>query len=185
MDESYLVVNLNARLQPMHRGEFFEDPLEKMLDATSLGSLAGGGTLVSAQGEVERCDIEIVCPWVSEAVIAQIVTELERLGAPKGSRLVVEAEDRSVPCGRDEGLALYLNGTDLPDAVYAECDSNFVYSELDRLLTGQGRVLSYWQGPTETAFYLYGASFRAMREAIAAFIAEYPLCQRSRIEQIA
>lgn len=33
--------------------------------------------------------------------------------------------------------------------------------------------------------YCYGRSFEAMRAAIAPLLAGYPLCQKSRIEQIA
>ncbi|TAA22848.1 hypothetical protein EA658_04570 [Pseudoxanthomonas winnipegensis] len=60
-----------------------------------------------------------------------------------------------------------------------------MYAELDRLIAPCGRVLSYWQGPTEMAFYLDGASFAAMRTAIDGFISTYPLFQKARIEQIA
>jgi hypothetical protein len=52
-------------------------------------------------------------------------------------------------------------------------------------LFGKKRVLSFWQGPRETALYLYGASFNEMQSRIAAFIGSYPLWQRCRIEQIA
>ena len=87
--------------------------------------------------------------------------------------------------GKAEGLAVYLNGTDLPAETYKSCDSNFVYSEFDRRLAGEGRVLSHWQGPTETALYMYGGSFAAMKQRIEPFIASYPLCERCRIAQVA
>ena len=74
---------------------------------------------------------------------------------------------------------------ELPEATYQSCDSNFVYGELDRLLEGEGRVLSYWQGPTETAFYMYGNSFEEMKRSIAGFLASYPLCERCRVLQVA
>lgn len=110
---------------------------------------------------------------------------LNDLGAPRGSRLLVEATGRQIPFGMTEGLAVYLNGTDLPDEVYRDCDSNYVHSELNRLLDREGRVLSWWEGPTETAFYLYGSSFLSMRSRLDGFLWTYPLCQRCRIEQIA
>jgi hypothetical protein len=34
-----VIVQLNARLQPTHRGEFFEDPLDAKLRAEALGGL--------------------------------------------------------------------------------------------------------------------------------------------------
>ncbi|MBN3492959.1 hypothetical protein [Vibrio neptunius] len=84
-----------------------------------------------------------------------------------------------------EGLAIYLNGTDLDPEVYANSDSNYVYSELDRLTYDYGKVYSYWQGPKETAFYLYGTSFAQMKLQISELVTSYPLCQKCRIEQIA
>jgi hypothetical protein len=45
--------------------------------------------------------------------------------------------------------------------------------------------MSFWQGERETALYLYGRSFAEMSDAIAPFMATYPLCQKARIEQVA
>jgi hypothetical protein len=182
---SYLVAQLNARLQPIHRGKLFEDPLNEALDRAALGQVTGGGTQQAATGEIEYCDIEIeITGQVPEAVKC-VINTLENLGAPKGSKLHVEIESRQVAFGSQEGLAVYLNGTDLPDHVYRECDSNFVYREFGRLLEGSGRVLSFWQGPTETAFYAYGTSFSEMRDRLSDFVGSYPLCERCRVIQIA
>ena len=181
----FLIAQLNARLQPMHRGEFFEEALDAELKKSQLGEVSGGGTLQATDGEIEYCDIEVEVsgdPLVAEQTL---IRTLEALGAPKGSKLHVEAGDRKMPFGKHEGLAVYLNGTDLPDEVYKESDSNFVYSEFNRLLQGQGRVLSYWQGATETAFYAYGPSFAEMRGCLEEFLATYQLCQGCRVVQIA
>ena len=60
------------------------------------------------------------------------------------------------PFGSTEGIAVYLNGTDLPDTTYQECDSNFVYSESNTTFgatgarpilsptTGLRSLVSYW-----------------------------------------
>lgn len=90
-----------------------------------------------------------------------------------------------MPFGKAEGLAIYLNGTDLPKEVYEKSDVNVVYDTVEKLLGDRGAIQGYWQGPTETALYLYGDSAQEMREAIAGFLASYPLCQRARIIQIA
>jgi hypothetical protein len=178
------VAQLNARLQPLDRGEFFEEPLDQVLADAGLGLISGGGTLQAKSGEIEYCDIEIELTAYSEQAVQIIVEALERLAAPKGSKLHLP-EDRQLLFGRAEGLAVYLNGTDLPDETYKDCDSNFVYSEFDRLLDGAGRVFSHWQGPTETALYMYGEAFSVMRDRLEPFLASYPLCARARVEQIA
>lgn len=181
----FLVAKLNARLQPMHRGEFFEDPLDAVLRATGTREVSGGGTLQDVSGEIESCDIEIQCADADKETIDLIVSTLERLGAPKASVLTIEATGAELPFGVTEGLAVYLNGTDLPAETYRDCDSNHVYAEFNRLLQGEGRVLSYWKGRRETALYLYGSSFDTMKQLISGFVASYPLCARCHIEQVA
>ena len=180
-----LVATLNARLQPMHRGEFFEEPLDAALKAHGRCEVSGGGTMGGPSGEIQYCDIEISGTELDAQDIALIVSTLDALGAPKGSKLKIEATSEEVQFGQAQGLAVYLNGTDLPDETYRDCDSNHVYAEFDRLLEGVGRVLSYWQGPRETAFYMYGRSFDGMSRRLSGFIAWYPLCARCRVEQVA
>jgi hypothetical protein len=99
--------------------------------------------------------------------------------------LFEDPHEEPIPFGDSAGLAVYLNGTDLPSHVYQECDANVVRSEMHRLLEGIGSVVSEWDGPTETAIYAYGASFKEMSERLAAFLTTYPLCERCRVVQIA
>jgi broad specificity phosphatase PhoE len=113
------------------------------------------------------------------------VQVLEELGAPKGSYLQFDDSERRINFGKLEGLAIYLNGTDLPDEVYETGDINFICDEFTRLLGDDGELGGDWNGPTETALYIYGRSYQSIRDKIAPFIAEYPLCQKARIEQIA
>lgn len=181
----FIVVTLNARIQPMHRGEIYEDPLDEILAKNSVGEVSGGGTLQAQSGEIEHCDVEIQVNNSSDETVALIKNSLEKLGVPKGSKLKVEATDSEIEFGTLEGLAIYLNGTDLDAEVYANSDSNHVYSELDRLTQGAGKVYSYWQGSTETAFYLYGTSFAQMKLQIDELVSGYPLCHKCRIVQIA
>lgn len=180
-----IVATLNARIQPMHRHERYEDPLDAVLKQHNIGEISGGGTMQGTDGEIEFCDVEIQTTNASMETIALISQTLERLGAPKGSRLSVSGVEQPVSFGVNEGLALYLNGTDLPDEVYAKCDSNVVYNELKDALEGTGGIHSWWQGPRETAFYLYGPSFDTMKQLILPFVESYPLCQKARIEKIA
>jgi hypothetical protein len=182
---SIIVATLNARLQPQHRAEL-EDALESVMAERGLSlRIVGGGTELGTDGEVSSCDIEIELDELSDKTINLIVEALTAMLAPKGSRLHIFDQDRHIDFGGHEGLALYLNGTELPDSVYQTCDSNHVYDECNRLLEGVGTVNSHWQGPEETALYMYGASFEAMQERLAPFLQTYPLCQQCRVVQIA
>lgn len=183
--DHFVIATLNARLQPVHRGEIYEDPLDEVLKAHDIGEVTGGGTMMTADGEVAHADLEIgMVGEITDTTASLITATLERLGAPKGSKLTIEPDGREVAFGINEGLAVYLNGTDLPTTVYAECDSNVVFAEFERLL-GEGVIQSWWHGPTETALYLYGPSFALMRDAIRQFVDTYPLCDRARLVQIA
>ena len=180
-----VIARLNARAQPLDRGEVFEDPLSDILQAAGIGEVTGGGTLLGEEGEIEFCDLEIMVPEATDAVLGAIREALEGLGAPKGSRLIWNDGANELEFGTFEGLAVYLNGTDLPDAVYEQSDASFVYEELGRLVGSEGRVVSHWGGPRETALYLYGRSAATMLARIRPFLDTYPLCHKARIVKIA
>jgi hypothetical protein len=184
-DTTFVIARLNDRAQPMDRGELYEDPLDEVLQKHGVGTVTGGGTQLGKDNEIEFCELEIEIRGTAEESVALIKNTLEELGAPKGSKLILDASDEGLPFGVNEGLAVYLNGTDLPDEVYAECDCDFVYSEFNRLLEPEGKVHSHWQGPTETALYMYGPSFASMNNRLSSFIRSYPLCQKARVVQIA
>jgi hypothetical protein len=188
-EPAVVIATLNARLQPMHRADV-EDAFDAAMQARRYGArVVGGGTLMGENGEVSKCDIEIELDDPSQKMIDLTVGVLEAIVAPKGSFMRIPHEDRRIEFGTLEGLALYLNGTDLPDDVYETCDSNHVYEQCDRLLAGRkhgvGEIVSHWHGPRESALYMYGPSFAAMLERIAPFLRDYPLCGKSRTEQIA
>lgn len=185
MQTTLVVARLNDRAQPIDRGELYEDPLDEVLKKHRAGSVVGGGTMLTEDKEIDFCEIEIEVREPVAENIALIKQTLEGLGAPKGSQLRLEAQNEERPIGINEGLAVYLNGTDLPDEVYAECDANFVYSEFNRLLGDDGKIHSHWQGETETALYMYGESFKTMQSRLTGFLGSYPLCQRARVVQIA
>jgi hypothetical protein len=180
-----VIARLNARAQPLDRAEVFEDPLDEILQAAGTGQVTGGGTMLGTDGEIEFCDLEITVPGATDATLDAIREALEGLGAPKGSRLIWKDGANELEFGTLEGLAVYLNGTDLPDAVYEQSDVNVVYDEFGKLVGSEGRVVSHWQGPRETALYLYGRSAEMMLSRIRPFVENYPRCDKARIVKIA
>lgn len=181
----HVTVNLNDRVQPIHRGEIYEDPLDAFLRAQKLGAVDGGGSLLSEIGEIQYCDVEVDLTDTSDDALALLARQVEILGAPRGSKLILGTGRDDIPIGQNEGLAAYLNGTELPDSVYAEYDSNVVYRTFAQLLGNEGSIHSYWQGPTETALYMYGPSFERMHSLLKDFMASYPLCEKARVVQTA
>ena len=54
-----IIAQLNAKLMPFDRGQYFEDPLDDALKGRGLGEVTGGGTAQSESGEILYCEIEI------------------------------------------------------------------------------------------------------------------------------
>ncbi|PJJ79489.1 hypothetical protein [Mucilaginibacter auburnensis] len=182
----FIIAQLNDKIMPIDRGEVYEDPLDELLKLKGYGEISGGGTLLELNNEVSYCDVEInlnVEP--SPEIIHEIVTKLELLGAPKGSKLIIESTGQTIPFGKLEGLAIYLDGINLSDEVYANLDLEAIDTKLKELTSNKSEVVRYWQGNTETALYFYNASFSQMKEAIAEFVDTDPECENARIVQIA
>lgn len=180
-----IVLNLNARFQPVHRFEL-EDALDEIMGKMGLGEVCGGGTLLSPTKEVKSCDIELDVND-DDKTVETLLDIIDKLGVPKGSKFILSdsSEKKEIPVGRLEGLAVYLNGTELPAEVYQSCDINYAIEQMDERLSGIGRLYSWWEGSQDTALYFYGESYNKMLDAIKDFIEEYPLCDKCRIEQIA
>jgi hypothetical protein len=92
MEESLFVfVRIPKSLEPLERAAKYEDPLEESLAASEVGVLTGGGAMLSAPDgeghrEIEWCGIDIDL-FEIDAGLKLISTELQRLGAPKGTML--------------------------------------------------------------------------------------------------
>jgi len=100
------------------------DPLDQALERDDRGSsVVGGGTLVGDDHEVVSCDIEVSLANDARKGMRIVIDALERLGAPAGSTARLDGGD-PVAFGDLQGVGLYLNGTDLPDEVYATSDVN-------------------------------------------------------------
>ena len=139
----YVELELNARLQPIHRCEIFEDLFENVFKSYEIGEVTG---------EVEKCDIKMD---IYKEKLNAFISYLQKIDIiPKGSTLFVNKEAMSI--GSAEGMALYLNGTDLPVEVYQNNDVNELIALLDQALNNIAHRLSYWEGSAETALYYYG-----------------------------
>jgi len=182
----YATAQLNHLLMPLARGERYEDPLHEALCQKGFGGVDGGGTMQLKSGEIEYIDIEIILNNTADG-IPFVIEQLESWGAPKGSVLRIHDTEpsREIPFGEIEGVAVYLDGVNLPPEVYASSDINVVIEEFIKILKGCGSVQGYWQGPTETALYLYGDDAEEIKRLIKDFLQTYPLCKGSRIVTIA
>lgn len=176
-----LVLHLNARFQPKHRFEL-EDALQEIFQKNKAGEITGGGTSLKENGEIGSCDIEMDFSGVQKS-LEWLVNLLNTIGIPKGS--VLRGIEPPINVGTLEGLAIYMNGTDLAEEIYKSCDINYVIEQLEQTIEGIGHMYSYRELNEFTALYFYGTSFSAMKEKMNPFVSSYPLCQKCHIEQIA
>lgn len=77
-----LTLNLNSRLQPMHRHDL-EDALQEILEKGKLGEVTGGGTLQRQTGEIVSCDIEIHLNDDKQDGVNRLVELMNIIGIPK------------------------------------------------------------------------------------------------------
>ncbi|KDN54638.1 hypothetical protein [Flavobacterium seoulense] len=132
----YFIITLNDKIQPIDRGEYYEDPLDKYLQQNKIGEIVGGGTQQANDGEIQFVDIEIQINSNIDIESAQlkIIEFLESKGAPKNSSLRIEGTDKTTVFGKYEGIGIYLDGVNLDIDTYQNFDSNFVVSEIKRLI---------------------------------------------------
>ena len=77
----FAYAKLNARVQPLDRGDRYEDPLLEALEANGWAEVTGGGTLQHESGEIEYCGIDLDLHNV-ELAVPFICDFLAKCGAP-------------------------------------------------------------------------------------------------------
>ena len=122
---------------------------------------------------------------------------------PTGTAVTVRLNDRAQPMDRGERyeyplqellaknaeLSCHSTSEGLGTTSMVGLPDGRIVTRVDVLseviASGIGSVHSHWQGPTETALYVYGRTAAEMRTALQPFLDSYPLCERARIVQIA
>ena len=178
-----VIARIPEHIEPINRGVRYEDPLQDALSIRALGMVTGGGSQLSPAAEIGYVDVEMALADLDEGLdVAKRV--LEEAGAPVGSQLLYRenGDDVERAFGIQEGLAVYLDGTGLPDEVYASTDLDALMERLAAAVDSVGGELrSIWNGPNETALYHYGPSADAMAVALQPVFDEFPIFQNARL----
>lgn len=154
---SVLIATIPARIMPMTRGDFLEDPLDQMLQKMKLGEVCGAGTALSPTGDgVDHVDIEIALKDLTDANLDVVLKMLNELCTPKGSYLTLP-DGRKIEFGKAEGLEISFETDELADAFAT------------RLMSGGEPPHEYGDfGREGKSLNLYGASFLEMEAACRA-----------------
>lgn len=181
MDFPHLVLaRVYEHIEPIDRGDRYEDPLQATLEKMGIGRVTGGGSQLNELGEIAYADVEIELANIDEAV--GIVAEaLEIAGAPQGSELIQASDGRVLrEFGKLQCLAIYLDGTSLPDEVYANLDFEAVVAAIGAAAGGNS-YRGPWQGPQETGVFLFGPDAEAMFARVEPVLRRLPIGQNARV----
>jgi hypothetical protein len=181
MDFPHLVLaRLYEHIEPIDRGERYEDPLQAVLESRGIGNVSGGGSQLSELGGITYVDIELELVDL-DAAVGLVAEALEKAGAPEGSELLDASDGRVLRrFGRQQCLAVHLDGVSLPDDVYANLDFDAVVAEIGTA-AGDNSYHGCWQGPEETALYFFGADAEAMFVRVEPVLRRLPIGQNARV----
>jgi hypothetical protein len=82
--------------------------------------------------------------------------------------------------GTQQCLAVHLDGTSLPDEVYADLDFEAVVAELGEA-AGAGSYRGFSQGPEETGLFFFGRDADAMFSRVEPVLRRLPIGQNARV----
>ena len=179
----FVVARLWAPVEPMDRGEVYEDPLTAVLGEKKLGTVSGGGSQLSEIGEIAYAELDLELANLDDAL--ELAKEsLEKSGAPAGSEFLFKRGDvdEVIPFGKSQCLAIYLDGINLPMEVYEKADINDLADRIEKALAPDGGTIGgSWAGREETSVYIYGPDAQVAYERLKQLLGEYPLCQNARV----
>jgi hypothetical protein len=183
--ENVVIVRLYEYLEPIDRGERYEDPLNERLQAEDLGEVTGGGSQMDENFKIKFVDLEVNLKDC-DGSLSKLIAYLEDLGAPKGSEILFERDgtEQKIEFGRTEGLALILDAK-LPAELW-EKHVDEVWPGLQALLSkdGVGELHGTYANEEVTEVYIYGRSRERIAEALSLFRETFPLCKNSRLENL-
>jgi hypothetical protein len=173
-----IMARLYEPIQPMDRGDRYEDPLDAALNERQVGAVTGGGSQLNADGAIEFAEIEIELTDVEEG-IAVVVEALEKAGAPEGSEI---RRDGNVirQFGTQQCVAVYLDGVGLPDEVYSELDFDALIETLTRA-AGENSYHGASQGAEETGLFFFGKDAEEVFTRLEPALRAQPIGQNARI----
>jgi hypothetical protein len=173
-----VIARLYEYIEPIDRGSRYEDPLQAVLEAAQAGAVTGGGSQLNETGGIEFVDVEIELANL-DAAVGLLVNTLEAAGAPQGSEIRNEANVVR-EFGRQQCLAIYLDGTSLPDDVYANLDFDQVVTAIGTA-AGPDSYHGCWQGAEETGLYFFGNNAEEMFTRVEPVLHTLPIGQNARV----
>ena len=176
----FVLARLYEHIEPIDRGERYEDPLHELLEKSGVGRVTGGGSQLNDHGGIEYADVELELANLDEA-LGIVTAALEAAGAPRGSELL-NASDETVlrEFGKQQCMAVFLDGVSLPDEVYATLDFEAVVTDIGAA-AGEKSYRCIWQGAEETGVFFFGPDAEAMFTRVEPILRRLPIGQNARV----
>ena len=181
MSFSHVVIaRVHEYIEPIDRGARYEDPLQTVLEQRGLGQVTGGGSQLNETGGIDYADVEIEVANLDDAL--RVVTgALEEAGAPERSELIDAASGRVLTeFGKQQCLAVFLDGTSLPNEVYEQLDFDAVVAELGAA-AGPDSFHAFSQGEEETGLFFFGPDAEAVFSRVEPVLRRLPIGQTARV----
>jgi hypothetical protein len=167
-------------IEPIDRGDRYEDPLHAVLESKGIGRVTGGGSQLNELGGIDFADIEIELANLDDA-LAVVTEALENAGAPEGSELLKASDEQVLgEFGKQQCLAIYLDGVSLPEDVYENLDFDAVVAEIETA-AGENSYRGFWQGPEETGLFYFSPDAEAMFVNVEPVLLRLPIGQNARV----
>ena len=173
-----VIARLYEHIEPLDRGDRYEDPLDAELKSRKLGSVTGGGSQMNELGGIDFADIEIELTNLPDG-LTLVANTLEQFGAPEGSEILGDGGVLR-EFGTQQCVAVYLDGVSLPEDVYAELDFDALVETLGAA-AAPGSFRGFWQGPEETGLYFFGPSADQMFAQLEPALQRLPIGQNARV----
>jgi hypothetical protein len=176
----FVVITIWEHIEPIDRGERYEDPLDEALGEEA-GEVVGGGSLFTQETGIESVDIELELASLDSLPLVKSV--LEKQGVPKGSEIKysLDGQDIVEEFGFAECLAVFIDGVGLPDSVYQDNDIDVLANGIIEALGDDGEIRASFAGEQETSLLIVGIDAEELFKRLESILVENPLCQNARI----
>jgi hypothetical protein len=176
----FVLVTIWEHIEPIARGDRYEDPLYDVLGEEDL-AIVGGGSSITQELGIEYVNLELELTSLTH--IPNVIETLEKQGAPKGSQLkyTSEGKDTLREFGTTECLALFLDGVNLPEEVYKSTDIDELVERLLETSKGLAEFRASWYGESETSIHFFGDNADNLFKLMEPVLTEYPLCRNARV----
>jgi hypothetical protein len=174
--KNMIILRVNDKCRPIARGEFYEEPLEELLEEKKIGELTGVGTALRENNDPWYCDIEFSVKDASEPAIQELKNGIEQIGIPKGSQLILE-DGQKIPLGTLEGVVVNLNYSTAPESILDATDFQTLWDGVAKSVEPHGQYHDDLNRNGATTIFYYGNAAQTIINSVKAQLQGHALEQ--------